>query len=342
MAQPIISLPPTPSAPPAPQQQQYQPPQQHAYGFYTGMMAQSSGCIAAAGAAGAVTRSRARLKPYELKSFTAAAVPVEPDANTQAGGRLAPSTEPSAEPDEDPAGSIVSFLQQMSAGLSSMGDTVKQLMGQQQDLTAVVAQQQLSIEQMAAAAAVAAAAVASSSSSALEQNSSSSHSTDTGRSVGHNPMLAALTARPLFGLPQHDYVQHMSRLTCLHRISQAAPGQQPHISMQLQDGRQVVPRTSAVDNGCNLLLITWYFCQLMGSKVHQHASLQQYGIAPVFPKLLQHGAVWREEANSSGQLACSQPVRCYVSPILCVTSIGWVNATATAARNAPYTHAPNL
>jgi hypothetical protein len=190
MAQPIISLPPTPSAPPAPQQQQYQPPQQHAYGFYTGMMAQSSGCIAAAGARGAVTRSRARLKPHELKSFTAAAIPVEPDANTQAGGRLAPSTEPPAEPDEHPAGSIAAFLQQMSTGLSSMGDTVKQLMGQQQDLTAVVAQQQLSIEQMAAAAAVAAAAVASSSSSALEQSSSSSQSTDTGRSAGYNPMVA--------------------------------------------------------------------------------------------------------------------------------------------------------
>jgi hypothetical protein len=34
----------------------------------------------------------------------------------------------------------------------------------------------------------------------------------------------------------------------------------------------------------------------------------------------QHTADWRKEANSSGQLACSQTVRCYLTPILCVTS----------------------
>jgi hypothetical protein len=279
-AQPIISLPVTPSAPPQPQQQQFQSsnqqqPQQ-ACGFYAGMMGQSAADGAAACAGGAVTRSRTRLRPHELKSFTPAAVPVEPDANTQAGGRLAPSSEPAAEPDEQPAGCTAAFMQQVQAGLSRIGDALRQLVGQQQELSAVVAQQQLSIDQLTATAAAAAAAVPSSCSSGPQHSSSSgdagdsnSHSAGVSGRADFNPMQAAATARLLFKLPQHDYATHMRSMTCLHRVSRAAPDQQPHVSMQLSDGRQVVPSIAAVDNGCNLMLATWHFCQLMGIGWHR-------------------------------------------------------------------------
>uniref|UniRef100_A0A383VWU0 Uncharacterized protein n=1 Tax=Tetradesmus obliquus TaxID=3088 RepID=A0A383VWU0_TETOB len=292
--QPLISFPATPTA--AQQQQanssgQQQPP----FGFYTGAAGTAVYMPGAAHfeaskqqptwsvpaspqalAAAAETRSRSKVKPYELKSFTVAD-PVEADPNTQAGGRLAPGSAPAAEP-QQPTGAVAALQQALVRGLNSMLEELKQL-----GPLAAAAQQQACASTAAAAAAAAAAtnldaqdAAACSSSSSYsaryeQQQGCGSQvqgSCESGSSAC-SPMQAALAAKPLFRLPRFDYASDLRSLTRLARISRPASGQRPFVSLQLQDGKIVVPNITAADNGCNLLLLTLLCCEELGIPWHR-------------------------------------------------------------------------